>query len=341
MRRRRGKRSSPALLLALCALALCLACGGEAEEKARAQAPAKPAPPSVPAAKAAAPNRPPRIDLLSLEPAQPRAGDRVRAVVRASDPDGDPLRLGYLWRVNGATVPAANDEIALEGARKGDRIELRVTASDGRAESEPRELVQELVNSAPQLSALELDPREHVSAGASVTVQPVVSDADGDKLELDYRWVVNGRSVAQRGPTLSTEGMRRGDRIAAFVSASDGDERSGVLEAGPIRLENARPVVDTQPEASQEGGVFRYQVEASDPDGDRALRYALVEAPEGMTIDPLEGTIEWRPSPEQGGRHPVTVEVDDRQGGVTRQSFEVTIDVQEPAPASPDAEPSP
>ena len=46
-------------------------------------------------------NRPPSIDELRIEPAQPLAGDRVRAVVVVRDPDGDPVEIGYRWLIDG------------------------------------------------------------------------------------------------------------------------------------------------------------------------------------------------------------------------------------------------
>lgn len=56
---------------------------------------------------------------------------------------------------------------------------------------------------------------------------------------------------------------------------------------------------------------YVYDVEAEDPDGD-ILTYSLTVSPEGMTIDPDIGVIEWEPEIlEQFGLHQVVVEVSD------------------------------
>ncbi len=71
--------------------------------------------------------------------------------------------------------------------------------------------------------------------------------------------------------------------------------------------------------------MFRYAVEAEDPDGDRLLRYRLDEAPEGMVIDSVLGEVSWRPAQGQTGVHPVKIVVRDSSGLETSQSFQVTV----------------
>ena len=74
------------------------------------------------------------------------------------------------------------------------------------------------------------------------------------------------------------------------------------------------------------GNPLRVLVEGDDADDD-ALRYYLTEAPEGLTIDPFTGQIDWVPlaSDVSGAPHDVTVKVIDRRGGEATESF--TIDV--------------
>ena len=44
-----------------------------------------------------------------------------------------------------------------------------------------------------------------------------------------------------------------------------------------------------------------------------------------MKIDPADGSIAWRPLPKQVGTHRVILEVDDRNGGFSRQEFELGV----------------
>ena len=55
-----------------------------------------------------------------------------------------------------------------------------------------------------------------------------------------------------------------------------------------------------------------------------------------MTIDEVLGTIEWRPSPDQAGVHPVSVVVSDSSRLETTQSFDVTVSAAGPADAEPE-----
>jgi hypothetical protein len=77
--------------------------------------------------------------------------------------------------------------------------------------------------------------------------------------------------------------------------------------------------------ASMAGGVYRYVVEAKDPEGDAPLRYELLESPEGMRIDPYNGELTWRPKANQVGTHTVKVAVKDSRGASSIQEFALPI----------------
>ena len=78
---------------------------------------------------------------------------------------------------------------------------------------------------------------------------------------------------------------------------------------------------------------YLYGAQAVDVDGD-SLSYSLVEAPDGMTIDPGTGAIEWSPNVNDIGTHAITVQAVDNVGGAATQSFvlDVRPTVQDPAP---------
>ena len=100
---------------------------------------------------------------------------------------------------------------------------------------------------------------------------------------------------------------------------------------------SAHPEIVSLPPGITDEGVFRYVVEARDPDGDRNLRYRLAEGPEGMSIDEVLGELEWRPGANQSGTHPVSIVVRDSSRLETTQSFEVTVtEAGDPPPASAD-----
>ena len=80
------------------------------------------------------------------------------------------------------------------------------------------------------------------------------------------------------------------------IEASDG--RGGIatqtyqIEVEPAR-DNASPLIATEPVATIGAGEsFEYDVAAVDADND-ALRYRILSGPEGATIDPVTGLLQW------------------------------------------------
>jgi hypothetical protein len=180
-----------------------------------------------------------------------------------------------------------------------------------------------------------VDPPHHVSPGASVVATAQGSDPDGDLVEIRYEWILNGEISDQDGNVFSAEGLRQGDEIRVRVYARAGRAESRPLESGSVRVGSAHPEITSTPPGFRDDGVFVYEVEAVDPDGDRRLRYRLAEAPDGMTIDNVVGRIQWKPTAADEGEHKVSIVVSDGSGLETTQSFPVTVSTSESAlPAS-------
>jgi hypothetical protein len=99
------------------------------ELEAAAEEPARPAP---------APNQPPRVRAMQVDPARDiAAGSNVRVVVAADDPEDDPLEIEYRWFVNGDRVEEVGPELETRSLGRGDTVRVEVVARDGRGESAP------------------------------------------------------------------------------------------------------------------------------------------------------------------------------------------------------------
>jgi hypothetical protein len=260
-------------------------------------------------------------------------------VVDAFDPDGDPVDLSFDWSVGGQRVAARTAETELAWSRKGDEIRVSVTPSDGHVEGRRFEVTTRVRNRAPEIRSLQVDPAEGVRVGDEITAKAIAEDPDGDEVSLVYRWVVDGRITGDTGPRFSTQGLDRGDRIGLHVSASDGEDQNTLTWEREVVLGNSAPVITSRPGGTDPDGVFRYRVQAEDPDGDRRLQFRLAERPDGMKINAHRGDVEWRPQPDQDGRHIVAIAVSDRHGGEVVQRFVLDVEgvAQNPAPASPEA----
>lgn len=320
------------------------ACGGEDAPAPQTPAQVEPAASAsatteTPSAVPEAGNATPVIGRVRFEPERPVTGDSVRAVVEASDPDGDPVWFHYVWELGGAPVDNESRELVLAGASKGDRLEVTVVANDGKGESGPTHAMTQVRNAPPRLERISIEPPGEIIAGMPIVVRPDGRDVDGDAVTFRYEWTVGGRPVPERGPSLSTEDLQRGDVVQVTVVATDGEDESEALVSPRLPIVNAAPRIVSRPSEASNDGVFRYQVSAEDPDGDMNLQFRLENAPEGMSIDALTGAVTWTPAPEQTGTFDVAVIVDDLQGGRVRHTFQVTVDP--PGGAAPPASRAP
>ena len=317
-------------------LALAVACGSS-EEKPRPSGSSMAAPPPI---EKDAENAAPVVESILLNPRNPLPGTPVEANVEARDPDGDPYRLSFEWAVNGEVLSSgSHPRFTPQRVRKDDRIEVRVVASDGRLESEPRSASTRVGNRPPLLQAVLLEPQGTVRPGDELLASPKALDPDEDALEYEYTWLVNGREIGQRDRAFSSSSLKRGDKVRVRAVATDGSDSSRPAESREVTVGNSPPLIERIPEAQTDEGLFRYVFEATDPDGDRNLRFQLREAPDGMRIDPILGVVTWRPKPSQAGVHPVDVLVEDSHGDGSALRFEVTVtstpgDSGEPPPAA-------
>jgi hypothetical protein len=284
---------------------------------------------------------PPVIRRIDLRPSRPTPGSIIEAEVEFFDPDGDEVSLSYAWAVEGARVGEDQATLLLGDAPKGSVIRLTVIARDGDSKSPAEIVTVRVANRPPKMLGVVIEPLDEVRANRDIAANPRAQDPDGDPLEYSYRWRVNGEEVDADGPVLTADNYQRGDKIDISVVAHDGEDSSEPLDSAPFTVANSPPRITSVPGAFDEDGTFRYAVLADDPDGDRALRYQLVAGPDGMRIDVVTGELTWTPMPDQAGSHPVAIEVGDRKGGISAQSFDIRVQFEEvttpAAPAAPAA----
>lgn len=92
-----------------------------------------------------------------------------------------------------------------------------------------------------------------------------------------------------------------------------------------VRAENEPPAIWTTPGAdAYVGGAYVYAAKAKDPDGD-TMTWSLVNAPAGVTIDPVLGRVDWIPGPEAAGDQTLIVRVADCCGGEDTQTWTIAV----------------
>jgi hypothetical protein len=272
-------------------------------------------------------NQPPTIERISFSPEKPRQGEPLEATIKTSDPDKDGVRLKLEWSVNGRLVEnATKTRLRTGDFKKGDKIELRVVATDGLLESAPSVARASIANRPPRLQGIGFASND-ARVGDPILASPVASDPDGDPLRFRYLWYVNDRKTTQRDERFDTSELKRGDRVHVEVTADDRSDETDPVRSAQVVILNTPPKLAGVPTPRNLDGEFRYAFRASDPDGDKTLRYRLAKAPRGMTIDPISGEARWRPDQTQGGSHLVEVVVEDAYGDGSALSFDVTVQV--------------
>jgi len=162
----------------------------------------------------------PSVSDVRIEPQAPFSGSTVRAVVRAQDPDGDPLQFKYQWNVDNVPVPGDGDSLTLKGVKRGSWIHVAVTLNDGTADgawkASPR---YQVVNALPVVASVL--PKE-VPPGRKLVYQVVAEDGDGDPLTYTLTkgppgMILTGSTLTWQVPDESV-----GKQVDAVVEISDG-----------------------------------------------------------------------------------------------------------------------
>jgi hypothetical protein len=166
---------------------------------------------------------------------------------------------------------------------------------------------------------------EVVTTRGDLRLQIQAWDPDGDPLTVHTHWQVDGRPLEATRPVLARSDFVRGSRLRATVVADDGSHQSEPFTTAEIVVANAPPTITTFPKGFDATGAFVYPLGAVDPDGDHRLEFLLLEGPRGMRIEAHEGTLTWRPRPDQAGSHRVHLEVRDGYGGSESQVFVLEV----------------
>jgi hypothetical protein len=259
---------------------------------------------------------------VRLAPNPAFAASRIE--VAFEDPWVDPAKCRFEWRRNGAVIEGVHGN-ALDPSHfaRGERITVLVTIEDP-AGGNPRELTAEVavVNTPPRVTQATLFVS--ASSGSPEIVADVASiDVDADPVTYSYRWLRNDSPIdGATGASLAATGLTGDDRVVLEVVATDSESSSPAFRSEPFRIDNLPPRFSSQPVKPRTSDeAFRYLAKAEDPDGD-PLRYELVSAPAGMTVEP-DGLINWRlpPAAQRRGDHPVIIRVTDSKGGEATQEF--------------------
>lgn len=216
-------------------------------------------------------------------------------------------------------------------------VTVRATDDQGASDTESFSIEVLLPNSPPLIGEI---GRRTVAVGQTLGFQVPASDPDpGDTLahallegpvgmQLDP---VSG--LLNYSPTLAELGVHP-------VTVQVTDQRGFAdREAFEVRVIDANQAPELAPIGDQGailGQAFSLTLSATDLDAD-PLRYALLDGPPGMRVDPVSGVIHWVPTSLLQGVESVVVEVRDDKDASDSEGFRIIVDNNLPPIAVDDA----
>lgn len=271
-------------------------------------------------------NVPPVI--TSTPPTQAATGQAYAYAVAASDTEGDPLTFTLLTPPQAMTIDAATGLIRWtpQAAQLGDNtVTVQVDDGQGGTAQQSYTIVVSdtplnpppVITSTPPLTA---------TAGMAYQYQVQANDPDGEPLVYALRNPSGDMQIDSTGLLTWNPGLAEVGSVAVGITVS---EASGGAASQDFTVTVARanhaPVISSQPPLTLSAGlVYRYDVRATDADGD-PLSYVLAGIPPaGMTIDSL-GRLTWATGAADVGDHPVAVAVSDGHGETVTQPFTLKV----------------
>jgi hypothetical protein len=166
-------------------------------------------------------------------------------------------------------------------------------------------------------------PRKNSTLQAKVEA----ADTEGDTIAFSYQWIKNGTVLmGEASETLVDPTLKKGDKIALRVTPYDMKGTGEEVTSQEIVILNSAPIITSSPKGQKlKSNLYQYQVLADDPDGDPVTFSLTPSSPQGMTIDPQTGLIQWKVGPNDAGTHTIEVIAADGDGGKCTQKFTLTI----------------
>jgi hypothetical protein len=220
-------------------------------------------------------NSAPSMLVAEMLPWPAFAGDTLRCTGWGySDPDGDDDDSYVAWSVDGGIVGIGG---SLSGLFVGGNIvTCAITPFDGTDEGATVSMTQEIANTAPTLSGVEITPLDPDPGDTLSCATTGYSDIDGDEEASRMIWLVNDFEVSGETDWVLDGGFGSGDTVACLVTVSDGMS-DGMVYRETITVGNAPPRITSlrvEPSPLTTDVVAVATVSSEDEDGDTvALNY--------------------------------------------------------------------
>ena len=268
----------------------------------------------------------PAVLSVKIVPENPRTTSSLK--LKMEGLEGKDLTFKYLWKRNGEKIFGETFETLNHiNFTKHDTISVVVTPVQGQIVGKPVESSPVvIINTGPTLSFAAIQPYLAYTNN-QLEVMTRSSDDDKDYIVHSYKWIKNDQEIENENSSiLSSENFSRGDSIRCIVTPSDREVEGKVFTTVSVVVANSPPVITSPPLPGVVlTQVVTYTVVADDADRDELIFSLSSSSPEGMTIDPATGVINWKIPKDFTGSYPIEIIVSDGYGGRCSQSSSLSI----------------
>lgn len=266
----------------------------------------------------------------SIAPTMGYVGLTFAYDLSAQDAEGESINFSILQGPASASVDASTGQLRwIPEATDVGTAYFEIEARDESGATSTQMFEVAINSDMPSATPFEFaDPRASIGLGQTYRSQLIGTDQLGRPLTWTKTDGPGGLEIGQNGemrwiPGSADLGQNVVEAIATNV---DGETESFTFEIEVLgRPVNETPVIVSSPMLSTVlGQLFRYDVVVEDADDNR-FDFRLVEAPVGMSIHPVDGSILWNPVEDQLGETDVHIEVTDANGATANQSFKLSV----------------
>ena len=263
--------------------------------------------------------------IISTPPTKAAINQPYRYTLTATDPENSPFTYSLGRRPSSMTIDKTGKIQWIPTQTGNYDIEAIVTDAQGATTTQTYQLVvgSQTINQAPTITST---PGFVADVGNPYQYALQASDPEGQPITYKLLDAPQGMAIdANTGLVQWTTPITGNYNIV--VAAFD-PEGLGVTQGYTLTAKiNSLPVIrsTTPPSGAIPGVPYRYDIQASDPDGG-ALTYSLDADSQGkgITVDE-RGRLSWTPSVSQAGTHVITLSITDAAGGKVTQSFNLTV----------------
>ena len=160
---------------------------------------------------------------------------------------------------------------------------------------------------------------------------PLLADPGLENVNFQYQWFVNNKEIpAASAALLEKVNFKKGAWLYCQVKAVSPAGESSWFKSEIIRVHNALPVLNLAlVPAFSVPGIFRYKINASDPDNDDLMFQVTAPENEGISLEVESGLLTWKINRDTvkrlGEAIPIQFDVIDVDGGKASGSIILNI----------------